>query len=299
MTFPSVFYKYAPPTTGLIVLSTSKLRWSSPRIFNDSAEFQRMPRFEPTLAEAYGLLAQTIVDAAQGKGIAEIRRLSPPISSLLKQVRSQLSNSVSAADLVQHLAQQIPAVANPDEIVIASLSKLFDKERLDTTRVFCVTTECDNHGLWENYADKHTGVVLGFRHIVELGTPLLEAHPVTYSDLPPIAGSGLDFLLYGYSSDLPTKTRIAITCTKTPEWSYEREWRAITRRPDEIGTQHGDYPFLPEELESVTLGWKASADLNAQVIALVNEKYPRCKVFRMQNNGDELSRLGLNADIVL
>lgn len=249
-----------------------------------------MPRFEPTILEAYSLLGPEIVKAALGVHSIDSQRLTPSVAQLLQDVRTCLDEGEDPNQLALRLTLTIQPPDDPDKKVAESLRRLFDNERLDVTRVLCVTTEVDNIGLWENYADKHTGLALGLRHIETESTPLLAATPVVYSDSPPVVGSGLDYLLYGHCQDLEKRTRLAITCTKTTKWSYEREWRGITYRPQEVGQKYKDYLILPDELESVTLGLNASVELEEEVLALTNSKYPRCTVFRMQTENGKLSR---------
>lgn len=52
MSLPKILYKYTTPSTALKVLENSKLRWSSPLLFNDLAELKRMPRFHPTVEKS-------------------------------------------------------------------------------------------------------------------------------------------------------------------------------------------------------------------------------------------------------
>jgi hypothetical protein len=140
--------------------------------------------------------------------------------------------------------------------------------------VLCVAAEYDNDAMWANYAANHTGCVLGFRHIEQLSTPLLEAQPVTYSEGRPVVGSGVDFLLYGDTSELRERTLKAVCFTKKSAWSYECEWRVLTWRPNEADRQYGDYHFHGEELESVTLGARSSQETEAKVREFLLSKYP-------------------------
>ena len=156
--------------------------------------------------------------------------------------------------------------------------------------MLCVTTEYDNDAMWANYAENHTGCVLGFKHIEELSTPLLVAQPVKYSEERPIVGSGLDFLLYGDSSELGRRTLEAVCFTKKIGWSYESEWRVLTWRPNEHDLKHGDYRFYPEELESITLGARTSPATEAKVRQLMLAKYPSAILYRVALKNGETVR---------
>jgi hypothetical protein len=290
MTHPSVFYKYTSSKVGLINLKTFSLRWSDPSTFNDTAEFQRMPCFHPTAADAQRMLPKVLVEAAQAKRQLKESSLLPLRVLQLAEARRQLGTGISPLEVAQNLAKLIPEALNADAYIADLLAQIYDKDRLQITRVLCVTTKADNQVLWGNYAESHKGLVLGFRHLEEYSTPLLAAEKVTYSDEPLVVGSGLDFLLYGPSEQLSKNTRLAITCSKSKVWEYEAEWRAITHRAQESGSDYKDYLFYPEELESVTLGVRSSSDLEAEVLSLVSKYYADCTVYRMQDFRGVLTR---------
>lgn len=291
MSRPSVFYKYASSSTALLILESSRLRWSSPLLFNDVAEFQRMPRFEPTVAEAHRLLPEAIADAVFDGTTLDEERLGPPMKILLHLVRSLVASGLKRKGLLDVLASEAP---NADDRIEAGLREHFEALDLGKARVLCVTTEHNSDAMWGNYAEAHAGCVLGFRHIEELSTPLLEAQAVAYSEERPVVGSGLDFLLYGDTSELRERTHRAICYTKKIGWSYEREWRALTWRPNEHGNQHGDYLFYSEELESVTLGARASQLTETKVREVLSTNYPSTILYRMKVRNGEMTRHSLS-----
>jgi len=287
MQHPSVFYKYTSSATALLVLETSRLRWSSPTLFNDVAEFRRMPRFDPSVADAHKLLPEIIVNAVLDGAVLDEARLGAPMKVLLNLVKGLAASGLNRKNLLDMLESSAP---DADERIEAELREHIEAQDLGKARVLCVTTEYDNDAMWGNYGEAHSGCVLGFRHIESLSTPLLEAKPVAYSEGRPIVGSGLDFLLYGDTSELRERTLQAVCFTKKLAWSYEHEWRALSWRPNEHGKQHGDYLFHPNELESVTLGARASASTTASVRGVLAQRYPSTKLFQMQVTNGELLR---------
>lgn len=284
---PPVFYKYASSNTAVLVLKNSRLRWSSPLQFNDVAEFQRMPRFEPTIAAAHALLPEVIAATIfDGKRLDE-EHLGAPMKVLLQLVRGLIANGLSRSELLELLAFEAP---DADHKLETALREHFEAMDLKKARVLCVTTDHTNDAMWGNYAESHAGCVLGFKHVEELSTPLLEARPVTYSELSPVVGSGLDFLLYGDTPDLRKRTLDAICYSKKLGWSYEQEWRALVWRPNEHDKQQGDYLFYPDELESVTLGARAKESTEEQVREILAAKYPATALYRMNVVRGELTR---------
>lgn len=288
MQLPSVLYKYTSPSTACLVLESSKLRWSSPLLFNDIAEFQRIPRFHPSVADSYQMLPTAIVGAAfDGVDINE-EELTPKVRLLLSLVRRMASEgSKKREDVLKGMTGD---VVDADHNIELALRDYVKNLGLSAARVLCVTSEHDNHAMWGNYAEYHTGCVFGFRHIVERSTPLLAATRVSYSTERPIVGSGLDFLLYGNTPELRQRTLHAIFYTKDQSWEYEREWRVITWRPNEVEKQDGCYLFYSEELESVTLGARATNITEEHVRQLLAEKYPSTSLYRMELRNGNLER---------
>ena len=172
-----------------IVLSTGRLRWSSPLRFNDPAEFRRMPRFVPSLEVVGGQLIETLVDLAQGVARIDEARLSPSCRVLLLGIRTLVSNGYSRPDVIRQLGF-LPD--QPDQLFEARLTEFVEALTLQAARVLCVTTKADNELMWQEYAEGHRGAVLSFRHLREHDTPLLAAKPVEYCGHPPDIGSGLD-----------------------------------------------------------------------------------------------------------
>ena len=277
--------------TATIVLESSRLRWTSPLLFNDVAEFQRMPRFDPTIADAQYLLPELFASVIfDGVAIDEMR-MGALMKASLKHARHLAENGRSREILIELL--RMPVQPDADQKVESGIRQIFGEKDLNRARVLCVTTNYMNDAMWGNYAESHTGCVLGFRHLEERSTPLLEAKQVSYSEDRPVVGSGLDFLLYGDSPELREKTRHAVCYTKKTEWSYEQEWRCLTWRPNEIDKKHGDYLFYPEELESVTLGARSSDATEQHLRDLLIKQYPNVTLFRMQVVNGDLIRTSL------
>src|SRR5690606_34879921 len=149
----------------------------SPLLFNDPAEFQRMPRFEPTIAEASNEFPGTLINIASGKIKFDESTLSPSANLLLQCVKILLAQKTPEAKIASALTSRYEA---PDTHVISGLRGFFGENFLSTARVMCLTTNHSNDAMWANYADGHKGCILGFKHIPRLSTPFLEAKNVMY-----------------------------------------------------------------------------------------------------------------------
>lgn len=286
---PTIFYKYTTASTAESILKNSRLRWSSPNLFNDLAEFQRIPRFVPSVNEAYRLLPKVLIDAANGtRSLHEARLLRVP-RQLLARIKERLGQGETEAELVRDFNKlEWPDADHSIERQLRDHFEALDKK---TARVLCLTSKFDNDVMWGTYTKSHSGCVFGFKAAAK-DSPFHEARPVAYTD-EPIAGSGLDFLLYGNSLELRRKTIEAVFYSKKTVWSYEQEWRLITWRKEEAEASHGDYRFFPEELASITFGARAtSADIDGLCeIARVN--FPNTALYQITHNNGDLKRMPL------
>lgn len=285
---PTTFYKYTTQSTAEVVLRSGRLRWSSPTVFNDLTEFQRMPRFEPTMSESHQLLPQVLIDTANGRISIDLTRLTPRNHMALRIITEALRKGTSEAELLHRLSR--PERVDADEIVEQGLRDHFEALGPKAARVLCLTSTFHNEVMWGTYTDNHYGCVLGFKAALN-DSPFHEAKPITYSDKPAIAGSGLDFLLYGDSQELRRKTAEAVFYTKKSAWSHEQEWRLITWRYKEAEITHGDYIFLPEELESVTFGARANPEFIESICSISQYQYPEVALFQMNQHQGKMSRV--------
>lgn len=95
-------------------------------------------------------------------------------------------------------------------------------------RIFCITEHYNNPLMWAHYAAKHTGFCVGYKKgdVEKISTTLQK---VTYSAQPPSIKSK------------------SVLFTKSKEWEYENEWRAIYKLTEndithlEVNTGNHDY----------------------------------------------------------
>lgn len=250
-----------------------------------------MPRFDPTIADAQYLLAELFASVIFDGVAIDEDRLCELVKFSLNFARHLAEKGKSRESLIELMLK--PNQPDADQKVEDGIRQVFEAMKLIHARVLCVTTNYMNDAMWGNYAESHSGCVLGFRHIEELSTPLLGAKQVSYSEDRPVVGSGLDFLLYGDNADLRKKTLQAVCYTKKKDWSYEQEWRCITWRSNEINKNYGDYLFYSDELESVTLGARSTYETEEHLRGLLINKYKNATLYRMQVINGELIRIPL------
>ena len=285
---PQILYKYMSAETAEIVLRSGKLRWSSPLLFNDPIEFQRLPRFEPPLKEAFNALPRVLVEAALGKRPLNVARLTPMTRRIYELIRFGLEHGMAPEDFLGAPKESRELDQMHEEMVRTYLGTNFAAQ----ARVMCLSANPTNPAMWANYAANGSGCVRGFRHIPEESTPFQESRAVQYSNEAPVLCSGLDFYLYADRHTIGQGVVNAICYTKREEWRYEEEWRAITWRENEGAALFGDYTFLPAELESVTFGLKCSQERREELVSLVQCHYLQCSAHEIRVERAELVRGG-------
>jgi len=239
-----------------------------------------MPTFHPSLEEDWIPYLRKVSDIIYNESIDEIEKLSPRSVRLLELLCILKNTTKSKSELFEIIKIECPSEQSKMSDLLRDFTENLNNDR---ARVFCLTTEHDNDVMWAHYANNHSGCVLGFRHVPELDTPFMAAKPVIYTSGDPVIGSGLDFLLYGTTEELRSKTVEAIFYSKDEKWSYEKELRVITWRPDEHDRKFSDYKFYNKELASVTFGPRIDRDIQAEISNILSEKYPDCNIYKVVN----------------
>jgi hypothetical protein len=98
------------------------------------------------------------------------------------------------------------------------------RESNEMLRVCCFTTQNDNILMWSHYANSHIGICIeyDFSHWEKVRFIL---QPIYYTP---------DVFQISTFEDLTAVTNIMASLYKSPEWSYETEWR-VTGFPDKKG----------------------------------------------------------------
>ncbi len=246
------FYKYMSATTARAVLTNCTLRWSSPVLFNDPFDVPRELSFgiaPDEFVRASGKRMRRLIEEPP----EDTTRLSPKIRLIVETVKRGISPELRA-ELLAGIAD-VTSSSNPSGAAMNELRELW-KTWLPDHRILCLTESPSHVAMWHHYADKYRGVVLEFKCIDETDSAWLAARPVTYPPEKPTV-----YTADGWAElmTLPPEAAIramlnAATYTKSPDWSYESEWRiASFKRPTDTG-DFSDYRFHRQELGAVYFG---------------------------------------------
>jgi len=132
MDVPEPLYKYTTCDTAAVILNSGRLRWSSPLRFNDLAEFQRMPRFEPTLDQSLTEFPSVLVEIALGERYVEEAKLCSPSQFFLAMVQTLIGSGMDRDDVINELQKESHGA---DNNMIMKLRAMFDSFDLSTARV--------------------------------------------------------------------------------------------------------------------------------------------------------------------
>lgn len=256
---PPVLYKYFPVEEWLPSLLTGEsLKFSSRKTFNDP--FDSRP--------AYKI-------AAREDAIGWIKERLTHIRNPSKRIQQQ----------TQLLRQSGK---------VRTFGQIESDQILDEIGILCMSESWDNPILWAHYANKHTGICVGFhsdRDVFRL------ADPITYSSVRPVIERPRDT-----KDEMLEKAFL----TKDLCWETEAEWRVIKQNlaseerlrnaqrlgylePEQIRVltdQQGPnfYRFERNAIESITVGMNISANDEEFVLSTVRAYAPKVHVYRAQAN---------------
>lgn len=171
------------------------------------------------------------------------------------------------------------------------------REWLSEIGVHCLSTTYNDILMRSHYAEKHSGICIGFDSGVE---PFCSAREVHYSDERPRVS-----VLH---SALNTEQLIRdVLFRKSKHWQYEREWRIVKRpiKPDELNYYKslylsepskedqiaqllaneggvGFYEFDPSAIRKIYVGACANSGSLTRLSQLLSEKNMSIKVLQMK-----------------
>ncbi len=252
------FFKYMSAATARLVLTRRTLRWSSPILFNDPFDVPRELSFGITPEAIVQALARRVAGLIETPP-EDTSRLEPKLRLVVDTVKNGITS-----ELKQELLAGLTEVAGSMRPTSASMDALREMWRtwLPDHRILCLTESPAHAAMWYHYADQYRGAVLEFRCVDELHSAWLVARPVTYPAPKPAV-----YTADGWAEILTMPHQLAIqtilhtaTYTKSPDWSYESEWRVASFKRKADSGPFTDYKFAPSELAAIYLGPNINAD---------------------------------------
>jgi len=269
------FFKYMSASTATIVLRNRTLRWSSPVLFNDPFDVPRELSFGVTPEQIVNALADRfsslIEDPPEDTSVFQ-----PKVRLILEAVKRGIAPELKKELLAG--VREVAAAQHPTSHSLEALRQLW-RSWLPDHRILCLTESPAHVAMWYHYADRYHGAVLEFRCIDEIDSAWLAAQPVAYPVEKPFF-----YTAEGWAQILNMPHEVAVrtiihtaTYTKSPDWSYEAEWRVASfKRPTDTG-DYTDYKFDLRELGAVYLGPMISSS-DRQTLLDAARAFPQVKI---------------------
>lgn len=263
--------------TGQIVLANRKLRWSTPRTFNDPFDVQFDLRIDVDRAQVRRLALTKIWDDLYGPEPTPPANLS---GVLIRAMRGRVPDWN-----LDQLEAQIGGVLDESLDGGDAMLPRFRaeaREHLRNSKILCLTTDPQSVLMWTHYAGQHTGVVLGFRNVPGLDSPWTEARPVNYvGQMPTLTDNEeMSDVLAGRANFNAGRVIERLVYTKSIGFAYEQEQRLYSGDGRDHQADFEDLGFHQDELESVTFGPRIVPEDEAAIRGLVAAGYGEVAIRR-------------------
>ncbi|MEE8056234.1 MAG: DUF2971 domain-containing protein [Pseudomonadales bacterium] len=274
--------KFCSAETGLKILNSQSLRWSSPHLFNDP--------FEPDHNSEPDFTPETLLKGMIKEAISMLFGPSEPsgksnrlVAAIARWRDEERFGSEDEAEVV--LNQLLSQVARQQQEAIDDYLSTW-RQFARSLRICTFSDKPANMFAWQRYADNHAGIALRFSAGDDTALP--ETHRMLYSPNPPVVTSLKQqiAITYGKEPELSNKNFLEKLMTKNKAINVEREWRCFST---ESGSTDADEQlwytnkkFSTPELKAIYLGLATSRQTRDEVIKLVKEKYKRTKVYQAE-----------------
>jgi len=262
------FYKYVTAEVAKAILTTRRLRWSSPLLFDDSLDVSQDLRLNFDEAHLHATCNDRIASLIEhGDTTNSVKH--PQVAALLHLftlVPSDARRAI-AAEL-----RQTPST--PTSGLFQALAEIKNtwKQMVPTFRILCLSERNDLTDMWANYAGKSGGVVLEYSPADLADTCFLIARRVVYQHAPPaIDADTWTSCMLGQDGSTYETLFTEYMYVKTAKWAYQKEWRIVdVARSSETGL-YTDSLFHPRELTGIFLGPQCSPTARADLLSLLKD----------------------------
>lgn len=273
------FFKYCTAETLKIILSSQRVRWSSPLRFNDPFDhlFRISASDNPSDHKDWFLeQCEKYVFGAQEP------RLTHPIphSTALLMLR-RIAHDLDRGEFLKEMEDAFREGVENARKYLDSVNEYWDSQ-IKSARIFCVTEEPNNLLMWSHYTGSYSGAVLEIKCIEELDTPLCAARKVEYRSQMPKVGSYKEMFMYAFGLAPPPSNKTLyydLSFVKSNHWSYEKEWRCVTYV--DMDGLYTDYKFYPEEITRIYLGCRMEKTDKQDILNILGSSFSHISVFDM------------------
>ncbi|NLW84392.1 MAG: DUF2971 domain-containing protein [Phycisphaerae bacterium] len=271
------------------VLKNKTLRWSHPSEFDDTLDVAQVCDGKMD-NEKQKRIQDSVIDLATNFPANYNKNNTNEIFNCLCYCISLSGNDKASA--IAELKKGMIDISKS----IAALNECWKEIRNDF-RIICLGIENDNHRLWNDYAEKHKGVV------IELAcrddhpeSPWHIAQPVEYmneKDLFITAEDWAEMLSLNINDGIKgifEKCTLRKAKDNEHKWSEQNEWRVIDMRmPHETGTV-SDSDVDPNDISAVYFGHKIDSEDQDRLLDLLKGELSHVFAFRCElDNSQNMS----------
>ncbi len=218
------FYKYCTGEVAKRILTTGRLRWSSPLCFNDPFDVPRDANLGFTPDEL-----RHAVHARMTQLLSQPHAPKNPVFASLNRLLKTKSGQFQRQWLFDSLAKQMERfgpIADASQDAFRSAWE----DMVPRLRILCTSEVCDNPTMWAHYSSNHAGAVVELASSDERDSSLLLAEPVIYQQSAPRLPSIETWVeaIMGESEIVWPEYFREYHYVKSLDWAYEREWRVIS-----------------------------------------------------------------------
>lgn len=268
-------YKYVTVSGLINILETGKLKWSSPKTFNDPFDLQ-INLLDYDLDEF-----RSIAEKKVSQIVFDIDKPPERTNQRVLTLRRKRVNdpNLKKEDLdlvIKGICDDL--LSNELEWREGSTNDL----GLGKARVLCLSQIHNDILMWGHYTDNHKGGTIKFKAGNDLILGNEEIYSISYSEERPdkdFPSEFLDRILNINSTEFDV---VRYLFTKSKHWEYEKEWRLIRVAANKDDAEFHDFP--PIALEAIYLGCKISHQDKVKVQGLLKDKFSHVKVFQASTN---------------
>jgi hypothetical protein len=283
-------YKYLDVQGALLTLGNRTFKHARPSDFNDTEDVTVQSIFPEETEVALTKVARGFIDVIL-QHLADPPTCKSPMKENVARIQHICRTKPNFPDLVKaELAGEgAKRVYDVDHMRRQAESFLKDvNERLQATRVFCVTTLKDSEKMWSSYAENHRGIALRIEPSLAKDSKFQLFRPVIYSERRPSFYEGtVEFLAESLFGDLETRVKAAldrIVYTKTLKWAHENEYRLAI--PLGRGEPWNTFPYDPEEIVELYLGLAMEKADMYRIVNMALAVNPEITIFRAKRGPD-------------
>ncbi len=267
------------------VLKNRTLRWSHPCEFDDTLDVARVCD-EKMDNNKQKQIQDAIIDLASNSTVNHNKKNTNKLFKCLSFLMSLSGSDKTSA--ISELKKEPVDNSN----IIADLNERWKEIRNDL-RILCLGIEKDNYRLWNEYAEKHKGVVIELACRDDSDSPWLIAKPVEY-----VNEKDLFLTVEDWAEILSLETNEATKCIfekcslrkakdNEHKWSEQNEWRIPSFcRHHETGSV-SDYGVNPNDFSAVYFGHKMDFETQDNLLSLLDGELGHVSVFRCELKGSQ------------